>query len=105
MTKDPPWSMHSGLDKKHQEKQTVGRGAKLKDLEKVEDEERRNNISRSKNYKEEKKNEEKQTFTELETLEAKNKKLQEEEKHLREQVQRSKGMYINAIQDGKIKFS
>ena len=88
VTKDPPWSMHSRPDKKHEDKQTVGRGAKLKDIETIKDEERRNNISRNKNYKE------KQTFTELETLEAKNKKLQEEEKHLREKVQRSKGMYI-----------
>jgi hypothetical protein len=101
--KDPAWSAFGDNQDSAANKNITKhrRGAKHVDLDRIVDEEQK----RSRNYRVERKYEERRTLTELEELEAKNRQLQENEKKLSETVKRSKKMYINLIKVGKIKFS
>ena len=105
-TKDPSWSVHAGEIDKNRDIGTVhSRGTKQVDIDKEEAEEKRRIMLQKRNIRKEKKDDGNRGFTQLEILEAKNKELQENEKALRNKVERSKGMYVNAIKEGKIKFS
>ena len=106
VTKDPSWSVHAGEIDKNRDIGTVhSRGTKQVDIDKEEAEEKRRIMLQKRNIRKEKKDDGNRGFTQLEILEAKNKELQENEKVLRNKVERSKGMYVNAIKEGKIKFS
>ena len=102
VTKDPSWSVHAGEIEKNRDIGTVhSRGTKQVDIDKEEAKEKRRIILQNRNFRKDKKEKGNRGFTELEILEAKNKELQENEKVLRNKVERSKGMYVNAIKEGK----
>ena len=87
--KDPAWCVFGDKEDDSATNKTItkpGRGAKQVDLDKIKDEEQKKNIERSRNYRVEKRYEEKQALTELEELEAKNRQLQENEKKLSDTV-------------------
>ena len=103
--KDPSWSLFGGNQEDSASNKTIskhGRGAKQIDLDRIEDEEQKRNIERSRNYRKEKQLENQQVLTELESLEARNKYLQVKERKLSDTVKRSKDMYIELIKEGRI---
>ena len=105
--KDPSWSLFGDKQDDSAANKTItkhGRGAKQVDLDRIEDAEQKRNIERSRNYRVEKKYEDQQVLTELESLEARNKDLQEKERKLSDTVKRSKDTYIDLIKEGRIKF-
>jgi len=84
--------------------QKYRRGPTPMSLDKIDDEEKKRNILRCREYRNKKNEVILEEMTELEKLEAKNIELKQEEQALRDKVKKFKDTYLKLISEGRIRF-
>eukprot|EP00092_Neocalanus_flemingeri_P070680 GFUD01086776.1.p1 GENE.GFUD01086776.1~~GFUD01086776.1.p1 ORF type:complete len:228 (-),score=77.12 GFUD01086776.1:140-742(-) len=94
-------------DKPLNKKKTVNRhrkGPKPLSLDELDDEEKKKNIIRCREYRCKKTSDVIEEMTELEMLEDKNKELKLQEQEVKDKVIKMKSIYIKLISEGRVKF-